>query len=285
MATPQLPSNCRLHGKNIFLSASIPTIERGKEFHRIPEAPLRIEEAVICVARAIFMEGGTLTFGAHPSISPLIARVIDHYYLPAPAEEVNTGIDREHHDLRWRNPSLTIYQSRVWQEHWVEATKRLTRHPLVKVVWTEKEGGEFINMEILDQPQAPKSINIMRKAMIKQSAPVAMVAIGGMDGVLDEAQLFAELRPGKPIFTLGTTGGAAALLSNESSLNDCLRIVDTEAEGLVRKFWKQQDTRKGFQRFGDEENQNLYVPYALVAQQIVAAVLGNSGSSSQKSKE
>ena len=276
MSNPQLTPKCRLHGVCVFLSASIPMSERRDEYERIPEAPLRIEEAVVSIARAIFLESGTLVFGAHPSISPLLARVVDHYYLPAPAEELHRNSDHEGANFPWKNPSLVIYQSRVWEDYWAEPTERLTQHPLVKVKWTEAERGESVNPEIRNLPQAPRSMERMRKAMIEQTSPTAMVAIGGMKGVLDEAELFAELRPGKPIFALVTTGGAAALLQRKPKFRDCIRVVDTEAEGLVRHFWAHQENRGGLQRFGNEESGEIYVPYAFIAQKIVEEIIERS---------
>jgi hypothetical protein len=276
MPPSDLAPKARLQGVAVFLSASVPVPERAKEYRRIPEAPLRIEEAVVSIARAIFIEGGTLVFGGHPSISPLVARVADHYYLPAPAEEL------EHKDLResqleWRNPSVVIYQSRAWEPLWAEATKRLTGHPLVRVQWVEGEPGEKVDSKIKDRPQALASLRRMREAMIKETSPEAMIAVGGMRGVLDEAALFAELRPGVPIFVLATTGGAAALLAEDSSLSKVVRTVDAEAGALVREFWKHQESEQAerlskSESFAEEESREFYIPYAFVAQQIADVI-------------
>src|SRR5947209_9716785 len=132
MMGSKLEPSSRLHGRSIFLSASVPTIERRDEYERIPEAPIQIEEAVMCVARAIFIEGGTLVFGAHPSISPLLARVIQHYYVPPPAEATDRERPDKADDTNWKNPRLLMYQSDVWSNYWAESSKRLTEHPLVR---------------------------------------------------------------------------------------------------------------------------------------------------------
>jgi len=276
MPIPQLTPRYRLHGVSIFLSASVPTPERREEYERIPEAPLRIEEAVVCIARAIFMEGGTLVFGGHPSISPLVARVVDHYYLPAPAEKTHRGGDRESHDVQWKNPSLVIYQSRVWEKHWAETTERLARHPLVRIEWTKGVDGESVDPAVKDRPQAPRSMKKMREEMVENTSPIAMIAIGGMKGVLDEAQIFADLRPRKPIFALATTGGAAAMLSRREEYRDRVQVTDIDAEDLVRKFWKQQEGDQAPDRIGEEDRRKFYVPYAFVAQRIVAQIVKNS---------
>src|SRR5262245_27767619 len=250
-----------LHGFSIFLSASIPTPERRDEYERIPEAPLRIEEAVLCIARAVFMEGGTLVFGAHPSISPLVARVIDSYYVPGETSAKHS-----------KNPSLVIYQSEVWRKDWAEATKILTRHPRVRVEWTKAQAGESVDLAIKNRPQAPKSMASMRTTMIKETRPIAMVAIGGMKGVLDEAEIFAKLRRRKPIFTLATTGGAAALLSKNPKYRDIVEVADAQAQNLVREFWSTQ-SKAGGGKSSRKGSTDFYVPYAFIAQQIIAKTL------------
>lgn len=281
MPQPQLIPEGRLHGVSIFLSASVPAPERAHEYERIPEAPLRIEEAVIAIARAIFLEGGTLVFGAHPSISPLVARVIDHYYLPAPAEPMPGTADKESPHRPWQNPSLLIYQSRVWEPYWAEATERLTRHHLVKFKWIDAVPGESIDLSVKDRAQAPESMEKMRRAMIQETSPVAMIAIGGMKGVLDEARIFAELRPGKPIYAFTTTGGATALLPRRAEYANRLRVPDQGAEDLVRKFWYQQEEFVRNERLaaeqrpqeGAESARQFYIPYSFVARQTVAEII------------
>jgi hypothetical protein len=310
MSIPELQPKPRLHGVSVFLSASVPTRERQDEYDRIPEAPLQIEEAVVCIARAVFVEGGTLVFGAHPSISPLVARVVGHYYLPAPAEaerrdtngqtrqtnerqSVNGSAreadERPGRDLEteWKNPSVVIYQSRVWEPHWAAATEQLTRHPLVQLKWTDADPSETVDPKVKDRSQAPKSMKLMREQMIDETAPVAMIAIGGMRGVLNEAELFIKRWPKVPIFTLATTGGAAKILATNDNYRRQVQVIDTEAEGLVQKFWEQQrepparaaQSANIRQQNGTdapergEERRKFYVPYAFVAQQIVARIV------------
>lgn len=273
MPTPDLTANCRLHGVSIFLSASVPSPERRDEYERIPEASLRIEEAVVSVARAIFMEGGTLVFGAHPSISPLVARVVGNYYLPAPAEVIHRQASADERQEPWRNPSLLIFQSRVWESYWAEATECLARHPLVSVEWTPVVGGETVDPKVTNRPQAPMSMESMRRTMIEQTSPVAMITIGGMKGVLDETRLFADIFPERPIYAFATTGGASALLPRQERLRDSLRVIDQDALNLVRNFWAHQENAEESGSPIATDERTFYVPYALVAQQIVAEIV------------
>jgi hypothetical protein len=277
---PGEPQN-RLHGVSIFLSASVPSKERAQEYgqgpaqryERIPEAPLRIEEAVASIARAIFVEGGTLVFGAHPSISPLVARVVDHYYLPTPAK----GRERTEPEIRWKNPSVIIYQTRVWEPYWADTTKQLASHPLVDIQWTPIVGDESVDPAIKDRPQAPLSSKLMRETMLKETSPVAMIAVGGMKGILDEAGIFADWCPGRPIFTLATTGGAAAILAGRRDQMPWIRVADDEAQALVRTFWQSQAAAQAGESWGQETQRPIFVPYAVVAQQIVANIIAAPG--------
>jgi hypothetical protein len=282
---PELKPRPRLHGRTIFLSASVPIPERQDEYERIEEAPIRIEEAVLCIARAVFVEGGTLVFGAHPSISPLVAQVVDDYYVPAPGERIEKA---EAEESKWRNPSVIIYQSLVWEPYWAEITEQLSRRPLVQVKWVAAVPGERINLEVKDKPQAPKSMARMREAMIEETSPVAMIAIGGMKGVLEEAELFMQRRPGRPIFTFSTTGGAAGVMARKPEYQERVTAIDREAESLVRAFWEQQ-TAPGaetpfaegseFKELPRERKRKFYVPYAFVAQQIIARLVDDPESS------
>jgi hypothetical protein len=117
----------------------------------------------------------------------------------------------------------------------------------------------------------------MRKSMIAGTSPIAMIAVGGMKGVLDEAQIFAELQPGSPIFTLATTGGAAALLAKQERYANTVRVVDLKAKDLVEQFWKTQTSHEASERIVEEKPRDYYVPYAFIAQQIVADLVDERG--------
>jgi hypothetical protein len=173
---------------------------------------------------------------------------------------------------------VRIYQSKVWSEYQAEATKALSRHPLVEIVDVKAVAGEEIDPAITNRPQAPLSLEAMRRSMIEDTSPIAMVAIGGMKGVLDEAALFAELRPGRPVFALETTGGAAALLKKRLPvLSDSIHVPDEGALELVKKFWAGQDhERNNDERQAAESPREHFVPYAFVAQKIVEELIARA---------
>ncbi len=199
--TPQ-----RLHGKSVFLSASVPDPARDERFSRIPDAAFQIEQAVVSLARAVFSEGGRLVFGGHPSISPLVATVAGEYRAPNLAEG---GGERS-------RPQVAIYQSEAFRESLPQDTDLLIRLGLADEHWIEAvEGERFIPGQGSAHDQCPRSLQLMRERLLTDTDPVAMVCIGGMDGVLIEADMFGSLPSHRPIFTLAYTGGAASLLPEE----------------------------------------------------------------------
>ncbi len=273
---------CRLHNVPIFLSASIPTAQRRNEYEvnnvnkadflRVEDAATRIEEAIICLARAIFSEGGTLVFGGHPSISPLVARILDHYYIPSPAEVTNREHGAPEENVDWKNPSLIIYQSRAWEEFLIAETKHLSRHPQVEIRWTDAVEDERVDLSIIDRPQVPRSMQHMRECMIVDTDPSAMVAIGGMQGVLDEAKIFHEHFPAKPIFALPTTGGAARVLAKRDQNSSVVSDIDQRAAKLIQEFWRQQiDDEINWEQL--YPSATSYIPYAFVTQQIISRII------------
>jgi hypothetical protein len=70
--------------------------------------------------------------------------------------------------------------------------------------------------------------------MISDPSITAMVAIGGMEGVLDEARLFENAKRG-PIFVLATTGGASALLAGPR-INVKITVPDVRVEVLDHEY-------------------------------------------------
>src|SRR5580698_2066592 len=79
----------RLKNVVVFLSGSVPN---RPGFDKVEEAPFLIEQAVVSLARAVFAEGGRLVFGAHPSISPLVASVASEYRLAGSPDEIRPVI-------------------------------------------------------------------------------------------------------------------------------------------------------------------------------------------------
>lgn len=279
---PKMPKQSRLNQAAVFLSASVPAKERGQKYQRIENAAVCIEEAVIAVARAVFSAGGNLVFGGHPSISPLVASVLREYQAP----EVGPDAKVEHSEGQ-PQPKVTMYQSKVWEPFWAEESKRLAENQLVEFHWTPIVEGESISQSRMDGPQAPKSMTEMRKEMIKRTSPIAMIIIGGMEGTEEEAEVFAEFRPGRPIFALATTGGAANLIERKGTIrNSPVTFADKEDSHVVEDFWKAQENRdprssQGYATEGSApalfRERRYYVPYSFFAQHIVEVIARHNG--------
>jgi SLOG cluster3 family len=272
MVLTTLKTPSRLQGKSILLSTGIP---EPVTLGYIPGASVAIEEAVFCLARSVFVEGGALVLGESSGFANLLSRLVGFYHLPAPAEQPRDEPVSDEHYGGWKNPSVLIYQSEVWRPHWEETGKRLEELPLVKVNWVLGTRNERVDDSLPRDSQAPFSMQSMREKMISDPSLVAMVAIGGTSNVLAEAQLFAQYHEGKPIFALSTTGGTAAALTQNSNLANRVKIVDLDQDAFesVKQFWNQQDNVYRWSPDGPE-NIKYYVPYSFIAQKLVESLIG-----------
>ncbi|HEX5724172.1 MAG TPA: hypothetical protein VFX98_01830 [Longimicrobiaceae bacterium] len=247
-----------LRGRTLFLSASAPSPKRAEEFRRVQDAPREIEQAVVSLAQAVFAEEGRLVFGGHPSIAPLVEFVArQHAPGDAPPEP----------------PLVTVHQLDVFRERGEipAATVEMERMGHAQIHWHRTLEHERDRRWREDEVKFRDSLRPMRRAMIQDRSVLGMVAVGGMEGVFDEAEMFAELRPELlPVFVLARTGGAAALLAGEgrnpaSKLRIPevpVRVVDREVLGGAMPEVEGPD--------GEPLRVPLrYTPYTLVMQEIV----------------
>jgi hypothetical protein len=201
-----------LRDQFVFLSASKPS-RNPERFplvaDRMNGTSVEIEEAVVSLARAVFSRGGRLVFGGHPSISPLVASVAAEYF---PAGEIEDGME-----------PVWIFQSRAFEKVIPKTTTRLKDLGYARIFWTESVDEEQFQPKDAGQEQCLNSLRAMRQAMIDlcppgensklapNRKPIAMVAIGGMEGVVREARLFLEQTAGG-VYALRSTAGAASRL-------------------------------------------------------------------------
>jgi hypothetical protein len=243
----------RLNGRTLLLSASVPSPARAEAFLRIPDSAFEIEQAVISLARTVFSEGGRLAFGGHPSISPLVAMVAGEYRA--------AGSDPK------REPPVVIYRSHAFDGYVPRDTMMMFEAGLAREVWVDAVDGEkFDPSGPRDSPPCPLSVLEMRVRMIKESHPQAMVCIGGMEGVLREAELFAQIGQGRPIFALARTGGAAGLLQGWSrDRAAAFEVTEIDREVLAGVAAKREG--RGF-----APAESDITPYPLVMEAIVDIV-------------
>ena len=219
-----------LEGRAVFLSASVPT---RPGFRRPSSAAVEIEEAIVSLTRAVLREEGILVSGAHPSISPLVASVASEYITPHLRAGEPPDVEEIGQPKR-RGPAVVIYQSHAYDGYMPDRTWELYRAGYADLIWSKIQGGERFDPK-RKQVQCPLSLEFMRKAMLRKERPIAMVAIGGMEGVIDEAKLFwnsakeRNVQTALPVWTLETTGGAAELLGEKFDGSPYhLRFVERE---------------------------------------------------------
>jgi hypothetical protein len=191
------------------LSASVPT---RSPFARKPDAPFLVEQAVVSLVRAIFAEGGRLVFGGHPSISPLVSSIAGEYFPVRPGAG-----DTSPEPLQTKSDTtpILIFQSRAYDGFLPDKTWEMQRYGFARLILVDAVDDERFNPELRGQRQCERSLAKMRASMLELTVPTAMVAVGGMEGVFDEAQLFGQQSRPEPfvVFTVSATGGAAELLA------------------------------------------------------------------------
>lgn len=187
-------------GAPIFLSASVPFGDRAK---RYPPEPVAIREAVRGLIAAA-MPRHSIVFGGHPAISPMVWD---------DANSLGT-VD-----------TVFIYQSELFKNDIPKEANFFT-----KLVWTP---------QVPATPQKgdlAKSLEAMRDAMIvhrivegskmldPNAAPdlptfAAGVFIGGMNGIIDEWDLFRAHYPNVPALIVASTKGATLDLMADPNRN------------------------------------------------------------------
>ena len=165
--------------RNIFLSAGVPTIDRPRQFYDTADV-IAIRDSVIALASTVLaVNGYHLIWGGQPAITPLIALVLERYKL---------GMTNR----------VTLYQSYEYEKFFPKENADVGN-----IVYTEKK----------ENPQA--SLLLMRKKMIGENDFEAAVFIGGMEGIIEEYEMFKEFHPDVPCLPIASTGAAAKILFDE----------------------------------------------------------------------
>lgn len=185
--------------KNIFLSASIPLKERNPKFFETADV-IAIRDAVIALASTVLANNEYhLIWGGHPSITPLITLVLERYGLKM-------------------SDRVTLYQSREFEQDFPSENEDIG----IRVITEKKENRET-------------SLLYMRQKMIGEHEYEAAIFIGGMEGVLDEYAMFAQLHPEALCFPIASTGAAARMLFEEHPNNYCESLLEELSYTLLFK--------------------------------------------------
>lgn len=159
---------------NIFLSASIPLSDRKKCFYETADV-LAIKEAIRSLVEVV-IPNGRIVCGGHPAITPLLAMATK-----------NSKKDRNF---------ISIYQSNIFKPDFPKSVY------------------DFIDLTLIDgnPEEREESLNVMRQAMIQSQKFDAIVLIGGMEGVIEELEIFLEYHPHAKVIPLSSTGAAAKIV-------------------------------------------------------------------------
>jgi len=163
----------------VFLSASVPLPERDRVFFETADV-LAIREAIKALVEVV-LPLGRITCGGHPAITPLLALF---------ARESKLDRDR-----------LAIFQSSLFEARLPPAL------------------ADFVNVQMVPAIDNDRtaSLTAMRRAMIGSRRFDAAVIIGGMEGIYEEVDLFAEFHPTAVVLPLATTGAAAAIVYRQGA--------------------------------------------------------------------
>ena len=175
----------------IFLSASIPLAERDKLFFDTADI-IAIRDSVRALASVVIPKAN-LVWGGHPSINPLIRYVL---------ERMSANV-KEH---------VTLYLSRFFEKQFPEDVM------------------DFENVILTDAAESrEQSLLKMRRRMFEENKFKAAFFVGGMEGVIDEFELFKEFHPDALCIPVASTGAAAGVLYNNYQINQNIRLLDDYA--------------------------------------------------------
>lgn len=160
----------------VFLSASVPLPGRNPAFLETVDV-VAIREAIKALVLVLLERNGSLVFGGHPAITPLV-RMLFH----------EAGVPPRDH--------VTLYQSRYFAKEFPPDNEAFERVVLVEAVASDRES----------------SLLEMRRRMISESKYSGAFFIGGMEGVIDEFEMFRKLQPKTNLYPLASTGAASLQL-------------------------------------------------------------------------
>ena len=162
--------------RRIFLSASVPMPGRGN-FHENAD-PFLIQFAVRELL-TVCLGRRQVVWGGHPAITPMVWAICE-----------DLGVDYAN--------AVALYQSNLFDDVFPKENKHFSNVVFVKAVDNDRG----------------KSLERMRVEMFKGTYE-AGVFIGGMEGVLDEYEMFSGYHPASKIVAVWSPGGAARNLADQ----------------------------------------------------------------------
>jgi SLOG cluster3 family len=185
---------------NVFLSASVPLPTRNERYYSTADV-VGIREAVKALLISVLPQG-TIVFGGHPAITPM-ASILTRELFPNRIEH------------------LVLYQSLEFEGRFPPEVLDFSR-----VTYTSKsEAGQT------------DSLRIMRERMIGDYIYDAAIFIGGMEGVVEEFEMFKAAHPKAKLLPLASTGAAALEIFNSGEFDPDFRDDSTYSTIFRRKLF------------------------------------------------
>jgi hypothetical protein len=157
--------------QSIFLSASVPDPKRAPNYAQTADT-VAITAAVGALVY-VTLGRRRLVWGGHPAITPMIWVIAE-----------SMGVDYG----QW----VKLYQSKFFADEFPEDNERFRNVTYTDIVDGDRE----------------KSLRHMRERMFSDQSFDSAVFIGGMGGIIDEFDLFANLQPKAQKIPVISTGGA-----------------------------------------------------------------------------
>lgn len=182
--------------KSIFLSASIPYLQEGRdpEYYHTADV-MAIRDAVLALVFVCLKLDIRIVWGGHPAITPIVYQAIKDYMAIEKEEE---ALLKEEEIKSRIQHHLHLFQSAYWKDNY------------------PKDNNQFENVTITNAgDDRSSSLYIMRDMMISSEDFRAAVYIGGMEGIFDEDDIFMSKFPQAPTYPIASTGGAALKLYQE----------------------------------------------------------------------
>jgi hypothetical protein len=161
----------------IFLSAGVPDPSAK---HFMGEGDTAAISALVSALLYVALGRRPIVWGGHPAITPMVWAYAE-----------GLGVDYS----KW----VTLYQTDFFKDDFPEENERFKNVVVTEAVIGDRE----------------RSLEVMRRRMLSESAFDAAVFVGGMGGIFDEYRLVQELAASAKILPIGSTGGAAAALASE----------------------------------------------------------------------
>ena len=194
----------------VFLSTSIPSVERHKQFWQTSDK-VAIREAIKSLTAEIIHSKGQLIIGGRPAITPLVSFMFRHMSLNP----------KEH---------VVLYQSKLFAKEFPDENVDFPSQVLTDVIG---DGGPE------NEQTREQSLLHMRTRMFEENEFSCAIFIGGMEGIFEEFELLRDMKPHIPRFPIASTGAAAAIAYDKYKFNDPLLKNELAYSTLFRNLFAQ----------------------------------------------